>query len=868
MDLLSQPRSLFICKEILEAFDLRLWSGFQVAGGDANHPAIVDQIVIDSRRIDSSASLFVALQGTQDGHHFVSGAINAGCRYILVRKDWERSFTHPYVNVLRVDCPLKAFQEIALAYREWINVPIVGIIGSYGKTMVKDLLAAMLQESRSLAISPESFNSQIGVPLSLLTMSKKHDLALIEAAFSKPKEMDALIGMIHPSYAVLTNIGERHAATMGSRQAIAGEFSKFLQVPPHSQWVLFPKSPYFSNDAHAIRAKQYHWNIAEEGLPHARQEESRSSRTLNFSIAFPDGTHYRHHATSGFPYFMDLLNTVIKAAWLLGIPSERIREVLSIYTPEPMRTEIWKTHEGITFINDTYCSDPQSIDCALAHFMHSPPEGRRIFVFHGMRDAKEREASLYRRIAKTLKKAPLDTLYLIGVPNDNVLIDELDLLESEIKIFRCTDLQEACHHLCSRLQRGDVVLFKGANKYPLEHITTALEGGITNNHYYINLSAIKANLESLARKLPKKTGLMVMVKALAYGTDEIRMAHFFIAQGVDILGVSYVDEGVLLRKAGIKSPIFVINAGVYEAAKAVKWQLEIGISEELLLNALEQEAQRAGTKVKVHLHVDTGMSRFGCRPKEALRLAQRISSSKDLELEGLMTHFAASEDPAQDLFTATQAEIFTQVIDNIKAHGIHPKWLHAANSGGVLRFAFPQFNMARIGLAVYGLHASESTRLSTDLELAFSLVSRIVGINVCKEGETVSYGRAYKISRPEQKIAVLPIGYFDGLHRNYSGKGYVMVRGQKAPMVGRITMDYMMIDVTEIPNVEIGDPVLLFGEDEFGNYISPEHFAFEVESIPHELITCLGPRIQRVFIYEETQKKTLGANDGFLSTSR
>jgi alanine racemase len=318
--------------------------------------------------------------------------------------------------------------------------------------------------------------------------------------------------------------------------------------------------------------------------------------------------------------------------------------------------------------------------------------------------------------------------------------------------------------------------------------------------------------------------------------------------------VSYVDEGVVLKRAGAKQSIFVINAAVYEASKVVKWGLEVGVSDKSLIEAISAEATKQNKKIKVHLHIDTGMSRFGCRPEEALDLARLIADCPLLEFEGIMTHFACADNPEDDPFTAMQARTFENVIQEMQKQGIHVPWKHAANSAAAMRFHFPHFNMVRIGLAAFGLYSSEATRQSMELRLALSLISRIVGINICKAGETISYGRTYQVQQEKQRIAVIPIGYFDGLHRNYSGKGHMIIRGQKAPMVGKICMDFMMVDVTSIPNASIGDTVLIFGEDEHGHYLSPEDLALRGDSIVYELITCLGPRIQRIFVYEEANK--------------
>jgi alanine racemase/UDP-N-acetylmuramoyl-tripeptide--D-alanyl-D-alanine ligase len=381
----------------------------------------------------------------------------------------------------------------------------------------------------------------------------------------------------------------------------------------------------------------------------------------------------------------------------------------------------------------------------------------------------------------------------------------------------------------------------------------AFNDSLCNNQCIINLAAVQSNIAALREKLPASTRLMIMVKALAYGTDDVRMAKFLTRCGIDILGVSYVDEAVALKRAGAPQSIFVLNAAHYEAAKVVKWNLEVGVSDETFVDILAECAQQHHKKIKVHLHVDTGMSRFGCRPENAIDLAQRICSCPFLGLEGIMTHLACAEAANDDAFTLSQIALFEGVIADLEKMGISIPWKHAANSSASLRFPLPQFNMARIGLAAYGLYTSPEVSNALDLRLALSLISRIVGFNDCHRGDTVSYGRSHRFEQ-NSRLAVLPIGYFDGLHRNYSGKGRVVIHGKKAPMVGKICMDYMMVDVSDIPQAAIGDPVLIFGEDEFGNYLSPEELAQQGNSIVHELMTCLGPRIPRIFIYEEAHK--------------
>lgn len=828
----------------MDAFDIRQWKGFAAAGGSPAEPAIIDQIIIDSRRIDSPHSLFVALKGEKDdGHRYVQQAAQAGAKYALVSHQWAAPLPTPEIKLLRVPNPLQAFQEIAQTYRLQLQTKIIGIAGSFGKTMVKDLLHALLGTEKRAAASPESFNSQIGVALSLLTLGKEHEIAVIEAAISEPHEMDILANMIRPDHTILTPIGKKHIATLHNIDTLVDETTKLIQATPSSGWALIPQE---YQELEHLPSRFYLWDRNDGVLPHASPFPETS--LVKYQVNFPGETPFFGKIVSGHAYFLNLLNMAVKAAWLAGISYTSILSVLRNYRAEPTRTEIWKSSLGAIIINDTYCSDPQSVDQSLSHLAYASPQNRKIFVFGGMRGKHLSPQTDYRRIGKALAKSNVKHLLLVGQKPYQTLIDEIGP-ETEILAFE--NYEETFSYLQHHLHGNDLIIFKGENKLPLEKLTETFNDSLANNQCLINLAAIQANLSLIRKRLPEKTRLMVMVKALAYGTDDVRMAKFLSSCGIDILGVSYVDEGVALKRAGVRQAIFSINAAPYEAAKVVKWEIEVGVSDHLLLDALEQEASAHKKRIKVHLHINTGMGRFGCRPEEADALAAKIHSSPWLELEGIMTHFACSDDPQEDPFTSNQIAVFDAVIGRLEHKGIKAKWNHAANSSGAVRFHLPQYNMVRLGLAVYGLYVSEAARNALDLRLAVSLSSRIVGMNICMHGETISYGRRYRCTRGMQKIAVLPIGYFDGLHRHYSGKSHVLIHGHQAPMVGSICMDNMMVDVTDIPDVEVGDKVLIFGEDEFGYYLSPEDLAASGNSIVHELITCLGPRIPRIFVYEE-----------------
>lgn len=835
----------------MDLFDLRKWAGFAEAGGNLTCPALIDQVAIDSRGIATNTSLFVALPGTKtDGHKFVPHASASGAGFALVKKDY--SPPHPFQNtqLLKVDDPLFALQEIAQVYRDELPTKIVAVTGSYGKTMVKNLLQDLIKTTFSAGASPDSFNSQIGVPLSIFMLSKKYEIAIIEAAVTEKNEMDRLAKMIKPDFCIMTNVGKKPSSSLNDPSLLMDELFKLPLQSDRLQWSILPNFPENTHLLPSMKGSKHFWNHPEEGLPHAKSIAETHELSIPYQIQFPSSHCYQDLITSGFYYYLDLINMCVKSAWKLGVPQESICNVLSSYQLEPTRTEIWKSPAGVTFINDTYSEDPVSIDKAFNFLNQTTGKGRKIFFFGGLRG--QREPSDYQRVGKLLATHNLDTLYLFGERGAPALTATLSQENPATSIIRTNSYKEALELFKTSMHKEDIVLIKGERKEPLDTLMEHFHESICTNICLINLAFIEYNIQSIRKKLPPNTRIMVIVKALAYGTDDFRVAKFLNTCGVDVLGVSYVDEGVSLKKGGVLQSVFVLNAAEYEIGKVVAWDLEVGVSNLNMIDKLAEAAKLKNRTVKVHLHIDTGMGRFGCRPEHALNLAKQIKMHSSLILEGIMTHFACSDDPEQDAFTLGQAKKLEDVIGLLKEHGIEAPWHHASNSGAALRFPGLPFNMVRIGLAVYGLHPSKAVQEAHELRLAISLISRIAGINECKKGDTISYGRTYLVEKETQKIAVIPIGYFDGLHRNYSGSYHVVIRGEKAPMIGKICMDFMMVNITDIQNASIGDPVLIFGADEHGGYLSPEDLAMKGNSIVHELITCLGPRIQRVFIYEET----------------
>ncbi len=351
-------------------------------------------------------------------------------------------------------------------------------------------------------------------------------------------------------------------------------------------------------------------------------------------------------------------------------------------------------------------------------------------------------------------------------------------------------------------------------------------------------------LTAIRSHLPAKTRIMAILKGGTYGIGRpVELAHFLSRQGIDIFGFAFVDEAVQLRRAGFQNDLFVLNAIAGDAEKVVTHKLQAAAGDLATLTAFETQG-----KVKIHLNINTGMNRLGCPLHEAAGLAEYIQMSKNLTLEAVMSHLPAAENPLHDTFTLRQIQEIIATAASLKESGIEFPWTHIHNSAGALRFTHPEFNLVRIGLIMYGIHPSPETRKTLPLVPALTLRSRIVSLNRINRGDSVSYGRTYKAEANNTLIATVPIGYFDGLHRCYSNRASVLVKGEKAKIAGTICMDFMMINVSSIPNVQVGDTVTLFGQDDRGNELTPEEFAASGNTVAHELITCMGPRIKRNFL--------------------
>lgn len=789
---------------------LKKWCLENKLESSKNLPESIASVCIDSRSIDQANTLFFALPGEHcHGEDFLAHAEAAGASAAVVSKTCKATLNLPLIYV---DDPVKALKDLARFHRRSFTIPVIAITGSSGKTWVKDLLYHLLASHYRTACSEDSFNSQLGVPLSILSVKPEDEIFLIEAGISKPGEMQDLATLIAPTHTLLTGIGPAHVANFSSIHDYQNEKLKLVEAS--SSWSLTPKS-------YAIPSKNLYFWDEDTKLPQVIQVQKQKTQLWG-TLRFPDGQEIPFQNDCGQRYFLDNLKMASSCAYLLGVPPEKQKEVLKNYQIEALNCQLLKLPDERHLLFQSGLSHGISLERSCRQLIrYSHPLGKKTFLFSGLKK-EERNPCAQKQLELAQKQQRFDQL----ICNSDPL--------------------KALAEKSQALATHDTLLIQSPKRLHLRDIFDALGSAQSMRPYLeINLANLAQNLELLQGSLPKKTRLMAILKANAYGTDKTIVAKFLASRGVEIFGLAHTQEALELRQAGINSSLFIIAGTAPEAPLIAKHDIEVGVSDLPFLQALEQAGASQNKQVKVHLHVDTGMSRFGCRPSEAPTLANYICQSPHLIFEGLMTHLSSADTPNEDPFTYQQLEQFAKIKASLKKQ---PNHTHACNSAGTLRHHSHFFSTVRLGLALWG--ATSKSWNPLPLKLALNLKAPIVGIHELKKGESVSYGRSWKAATDHEKIAILPIGYGDGLLRSFSGRSSFLINGQQAPMVGRICMDFMMCQVTHIPNVEIGDWAIIFGCDEHGQEQLLHPFAQDVGSSPHEIITCLGPRINRLFACE------------------
>ena len=805
----------------------------------------VDRVCTDSRGAAPGA-LFVALQGQQsDGHRFLADAFRNGATAALVAQARLSSLAlQPEWPIIAVPDPLRGLQALARWHRREHIQRVLAITGSNGKTIVKDALKALLAGKQLLA-SPGSYNSQLGLPLAVLSAERPEPLAILEVGISAPGEMDALEKIAAPDYGILTNIGLAHFAAFGSREAIAQEKMKLFRQLPQDGWLLLPgDEPILGELTQIIKAPIHKIGAANQILSLTPVSLSEDGQLLELSIPTQSARSVTVKTRS--PEIVSDLRFAACAAHLLGATLEEIASALDGYAPTATRMEVWSSPQGIRIINDGYSSDPISVHAALrSSTLGASQTGRKIFAFAGMRELGAASVREHRQVGAQAAECGFSHLFLVGSGELESTAVGYSSVRPEGNVVHVTTAGELKDRLLPLLRPGDTVLFKGPRNAGMVKAVHDLSGAIAQRCMWVDLGAIEGNIARFRRHIGG-AHIVAMLKARSYGTELGQLASWMSRLGIHHIGVSSANEGAAVRKTSADQDILVFLAEREDVDNLLRYRLTPVIYSAELAEALAASFPAGNRPLDVHLKIDTGMHRLGVPPSSALEVARRIRSSGAMRLTGICTHFASAEDPNSDDFTRRQITAFNQVIAALRANGFIDLQIHAANTAGAIRFPEARYNMVRIGLGLYGIYPSEASRRIMDLELAIGVTSRIASIQQFAPGETLGYNRTFTAQRTT-KVGIVPFGYDDGLPWRLSSTGEVLVEGRRAPIVGRISMDQMQIDITDIPGISVGAEVLLYGTHN-GYTLRPEEVAEKAGTIPYELLTRVGERVHRIYV--------------------
>ena len=765
----------------------------------------IDWLLTDSRSLCyPESTLFFAIKTeVGDGHRYIADLYQRGVRAFVVSERPQGCF--PEADFLFVPDTLQALQALAACHRSFYDIPVIGITGSNGKTLVKEWLYQLLAPNFTVTRSPRSYNSQIGVPLSVWGLWEKTEVAIFEAAISQKNEMAALERIIKPTIGIFTCLGSAHQENFSSMEEKCREK---LQLMKDAKIVVYP-----AGDPIIERCIR-------QSAPKARLIACKTTGN-----AFEDNK--------------ALCRTVCRE---MGLDDDTIEERLRALEPVAMRLEVKDGQNDCTLINDSYNSDLSSLDIAL-DFMNRRPEkeGRqRTLILSDILQSGVEPHALYSRLADLLEQRGINNLIAVG----GIISAHMNCfagLPINCRFFPSTEALLASETLTKLTHQ--LILIKGARNFHFERITDRLEKKVHETILEVNLSAIVKNLHYYRSFMKPDTKMVCMVKADAYGAGAVEVAKTLQDHHVDYLAVAVADEGVTLREKGITQGIMIMNPEMSSFSTLFQYQLEPEIYSFRLLDALIKAAEHEGiTNFPVHIKLDTGMHRLGFNPETDMpQLIKRLQRQTALIPRSVFSHFVGSDSDDFDAFSKQQFERFLYGSKALQKAFPHPILRHICNSAGIEHFPDRHLEMVRLGLGLYGINS----RNNGTIHNVSTLRTTILQIHDVKAGESIGYSRRTVLER-DSRIASLPIGYADGLNRLLGNRhGFCLVNGKQAEYVGNICMDVCMIDVTDIPCNE-GDLVTIFGEE-----LSPSELASRCGTIPYEILTGIAPRVKRIYFEDK-----------------
>jgi len=797
-----------------------------------NKDILIRTILSDSRKLgDINHALFFAIKARRDGHSFIPVVYEAGIRSFVISDSEIDTGAYPDANFYKVSDTLMALQNLAAAHRSKFSYPVIGITGSNGKTIVKEWLYQLLVPESNIVRSPKSYNSQIGVPVSVWEMNEEHDLAIFEAGISKKGEMENLARIIRPTIGILTNIGEAHSEGFESTNDKIREKLKLFEGVD----LFIYSDKYLEHYEGEIPGKnKFTWNYRGHGNLGVFDDEVLEER-FQFLRARFNGKDVQ--AMIPFTDQASIENAIICWASLLamGYEPEEADKRLEKLIPVRMRLELKNGINNCSVIDDSYSLDLSSLAIALDFLKQQNQHPRRTLILSDI-PGIDSEA-VYNQVRHLLKSKSVDRLIAVGEHIGKYLAN----FPIETEYYASTvDLLE---HFNSLKFQNETILLKGARSFEFERISLLLTQKVHETVLEINLNALENNLNHYKLELGGGTKIMAMVKAFSYGSGSFEIANLLEFNKVDYLAVAYADEGVALRNAGCSLPIMVMSPDVMAFETIIQHKLEPEIFSVRVLNQLMEVLNKKNLEnYPIHLKLDTGMHRLGFMENELDELLEILLSIKGVRIQSVFSHLVASEDPNHDEFTRHQIDLFVSLADKISHNLNYPFLRHIANTSGISRWPDSRFDMVRLGIGLYGIDSAYESK--SPLQTVTSLKTSISQIKNIPAGDSIGYSREGKMPQGG-KIATVKIGYADGYRRGLgNGKGKMMLRGKVVPTIGKISMDMCMIDISGIEAVE-GDEVIVFNDQ-----IRVEDIARDLGTIPYEILTGISQRVKRIYYYE------------------
>lgn len=804
----------------------------QVDSPDFSDQTQISNLVIDSRNvIDAASSLFFAIKAQRNGHEFITDAYESGIRNFVISESVAVN-KYPGANFLLVSDVLSALQQLAAYHRNSFEKEVIAITGSNGKTVVKEWLYQLLAADFNVVRSPKSFNSQIGVPLSLWEIEEEHTLGIFEAGISRNEEMHFLEEMIKPTIGILTNIGEAHAEGFSS-----------------SAEKLTEKLKLFKDTRLFIYSPEYTGGISVKNLPGKQQFSWSTKQKADLQILFVepiDGKNYirakyKNEEIECLIPFRDrasVENGIICWATLLALgysPEEadiRLEKLAAV----SMRLTLKNGINQCSIIDDSYSADISSLAIALDFLKLQNQHEKRTLILSDLYETGKNDQDLYTEIASLIRQKKVNRLIGIG-PH---LSGFAELFELEAVFYQSTE--DFIHDLPAIHFSSETILVKGARRFGFERISKLLTQKIHDTVMEIDLNALASNLRFYKNKLKAGVKVMAMVKAFSYGSGSFEIANLLQYHKVDYLAVAFADEGIALRKAGITLPIMVMSPEPYAFEAILKYKLEPEIYSLDILKEFLTFLPPSVNNYPVHIKIDTGMHRLGFEELDLSDLLPLLSTSTQLKVISAFSHLAASEDEVHDDFTRYQIDRFISLSGQLREVLGYDFIRHISNTSAITRHPSAQFDMVRIGIGLYGFDSG--IKASRGLHTVAVLKTTITQIKHIGPLETVGYGRRGLL--PEGgTIATVKIGYADGYRRAFgNGVGKMIVNGKEALTVGSIAMDMCMLDITGI-EARAGDEVIVFDHQ-----LSIADLAEQINTIPYEILTNISQRVKRVYFYE------------------